>query len=308
MEQIIDPSGIITSWHSYPKIYALGHTALAKLLEGPVLIEEKIDGSQFSFGRFNGALRVRSKGQEIFLNAPEKMFLKAIDYVSSIADRLVDGWTYRAEYLAAPKHNSLAYDRIPKNHLMVFDINTAEEKYMGWEEKRDEAAKIDLEVVPRIFEGPLASYEQFQTYLQYTSALGGQKVEGVVVKNYAQFGKDKKALMGKFVSEAFKEVHAAEWKMSNPGSTGIIDNLVLKYKTPARWQKAVQHLQEAGKLEGSPRDIGLILKEAGADILNECEEEIVGALKEWAIPKIRRGCTNGIAEWYKEQLAKAQFK
>lgn len=36
------------SWHSYPSIYALGHRAIVDLLKGPVFIEEKIDGSQFS--------------------------------------------------------------------------------------------------------------------------------------------------------------------------------------------------------------------------------------------------------------------
>jgi ATP-dependent RNA circularization protein (DNA/RNA ligase family) len=35
---------------SYPSIYALGHRAIRELFDGPVVVEEKIDGSQFSFG------------------------------------------------------------------------------------------------------------------------------------------------------------------------------------------------------------------------------------------------------------------
>lgn len=38
------------SWHSYPSIYNLGHRYIADLLTVPVIVEEKIDGSQFSFG------------------------------------------------------------------------------------------------------------------------------------------------------------------------------------------------------------------------------------------------------------------
>ncbi len=38
------------SWHSYPKIYGLGHKAITELLSDNVMVEEKIDGSQFSFG------------------------------------------------------------------------------------------------------------------------------------------------------------------------------------------------------------------------------------------------------------------
>jgi len=33
-----------TSWHSYPKIYNLGHRAIRDLLEDPVVVEEKVDG------------------------------------------------------------------------------------------------------------------------------------------------------------------------------------------------------------------------------------------------------------------------
>lgn len=40
------------SWHSYPSTFALGHRAIADLLLDPVLVEEKVDGSQFSFGVF----------------------------------------------------------------------------------------------------------------------------------------------------------------------------------------------------------------------------------------------------------------
>ena len=38
----------IPSFSSYPKIYALGHRETKELLLGPVNVEEKCDGSQFS--------------------------------------------------------------------------------------------------------------------------------------------------------------------------------------------------------------------------------------------------------------------
>lgn len=299
--------GTITSWHSYPSIFALGHSYLEELLTDPVIVEEKIDGSQFSFGIFNGELHVRSKGKQIFLEAPEKMFLPAIEYVLSIKDLLWDGWTYRGEFLAKPKHNTLAYDRIPKNNIIIFDINTGHEVYMPYAQKEVEAARLNLEIVPLFFEGKLTSYEQFQEYLQRVSCLGGQKIEGVVIKNYSKFGADKKVLMGKFVSEAFKETHANEWKRGNPGTLDIISSLVSKYKTPARWAKAVQHLRDDGKLENSPKDIGRLLKELQTDLLKECEEEIKDALSNWALPKIQRGCMGGFPGWYKQELAKLQF-
>jgi len=207
------------SWHSYPSIFAIGHRALAELLLDPVIVEEKVDGSQFSFGVFdqeNGerVIRCRSKGAQLNIVAPEKMFAEAVGVVQSLD--LHPGWTYRAEYLKKPKHNALAYDRIPEKHLIVFDINTGHEEYMPYTRKAEECARLGLEIVPLVFEGRIENIEHFRSMIDRTSALGGQKVEGVVVKNYQRFGPDKKVLMGKFVSEAFKEVHAAEWKAANP--------------------------------------------------------------------------------------------
>lgn len=296
-----------TSWHSYPSIFALGHRVLGDLFSDPVLIEEKVDGSQFSFGVFEGRPRVRSKGQEMHLDAPEKMFEKAVETVKEISLQLHPGWTYRAEYLQKPKHNTLAYDRTPERHIIIFDINPAHESYLPYDEKAAEAARIGLEVVPRLGTGIIESPADLLALLETTSVLGGQKIEGFVVKNYARFGHDKKALMGKFVSETFKEVHNGEWRKNNPTTSDFIDTIVAKYRTPARWAKAVQHLTEAGALERSPRDIGKLMKEVSTDVLNECYAEILQDLFRFAWPKVQRALTHGLPEWYKAQLLEAQF-
>lgn len=294
-----------TSWHSYPSIFAIGHRALAELLLDPVIVEEKVDGSQFSFGLFDGELKARSKGAVLNIDAPEKMFTRAVNTIRELP--LQDGWTYRAEYLQKPKHNTLAYERIPDKHLILFDVNTGHEEYMPYAEKSAEAVRLGLEVVPLMFEGMVESAQQFRDMLDTVSALGGQKIEGIVVKNYARFGPDKKALMGKFVSEAFKEIHGKDWKERNPGKLDVVQALIESYRTPARWNKAIQHLREAGNLDGSPRDIGNLIKEVQADIQKECAEEIAEKLYQWALPQIRRGVTAGLPEWYKDELLKQQF-
>lgn len=298
------------SWHSYPSIYSLGHRAIAELLTVPVLVEEKVDGSQFSFGMDTEGIRVRSKGCEMNVEAPEQMFRRAVDTVKELAPMLNPGWTYRAEYLAKPNHNTLIYSRVPTKHLIVFDVNRGHEDYLTWEEKKAEAERLGLECVPKIFEGMLDSIEKFRSFLQTDSLLGGQKIEGVVVKpvGYALFGRDKKCLMGKFVSEVFKESHSLSWKESNPGQNDILERLGGVYAVQARWMKAVQHLKEAGQLQEDPRDIGALLKEIPADIEKECTEQIKEKLYEWAWPHLRRMVTRGFPEWYKEQLLKKQFE
>lgn len=301
-----------TSWHSYPQIYQLGHKNIREIFADDVQIEEKVDGSQFSFGRFPwaesvGNIKCRSKGADINPDYPEKMFGPAVEFVKSIGDQLREGWTYRGEYLKSPKHNSLVYDRIPKNHVIIFDINPSQEEYITYDEKVAEAARIGCETVPLLYRGRIHAPDEVVNLLERNSILGGQKIEGFVVKNYARFTIEKKVMLGKFVSEAFKEVHNKEWKNSNPGTLGIIELVVGKYKTPARWDKAIIHAREAGKLEGSPKDIGLLLQMVAEDIEKECRDEIKDDLYRWGWNKIRRGCMAGFPEYYKEKLMKEGF-
>lgn len=300
----------MNSWHSYPSIYAMGHRAVLDLLTVPVNVEEKVDGSQFSFGvAEDGEIKVRSKGVEMNPDAPEKMFSLAVQTVKGIAPLLIPGWTYRGEYLSKPKHNSLAYNRVPKGNVVIFDINTGDECYLPYENKAAEAERIGLEAVPLIYSGMVADMNQFKGFLDRTSFLGGPKVEGAVVKprDYNMFATDKKVLMGKFVSEAFKEIHSKEWRKSNPTSSDVVGQIGLALRTEARWLKAVQHLRDSGQLTGTPKDIGQLLKDVAQDVHKECAEEVRDRLFKWAWPHIQRKVVTGLAEWYKGELLKQQF-
>ena len=290
----------------YGAIYQLGHPAVASIFAGPVTIEEKIDGSQISFGVSltpDGAvLRVRSKGAELNILAPDKLFAPGVAAIQDRMDRLRLGWVYRGEYLAKPKHNTLAYDRIPRGHIAVFDIDQGEQTYLSWAEKAAVAAELEWDVVPLIHLGHVDDVQRMRQFLGTVSGLGGQTVEGLVVKNYAQYGPDRKVLMAKFVSEAFKEVHGAGWKTGHPAEPPVVDILIERYRTPARWMKAVQHLREAGQLEGAPQDIGKLMLEVARDVAAEEAGAMKEALYEHVWPKVRRGLTAGLPAWYKEQL------
>jgi hypothetical protein len=296
-----------TSWHAYPKIYAIGHKYLGALFNGEVVVTEKVDGSQFSFGMFDGEIKCRSKGQQINIEAPDKMFIPAVDAVKEIAPLLMNGWTYRGEYLSNPKHNVLAYDRIPEKHVIIFDINIGHESYLSYDDMVCEADRIGLETVPLVFRGEIFNSQDILAMIDRSSALGKVNVEGIVCKNYHQFGQDGKAMMGKYVSERFKEVHQKEWKQKNPTGIDIVGKLILKYKSEARWDKAVQHLRDDGKLFGEPKDIGPLLKEIQLDVLEECKDEIMESLFKWAWPKMSRSIAAGFPEWYKEKLLESQF-
>lgn len=292
---------------SYPSVYALGHKLIKEIFSGEVLIEEKVDGSQFSFGVINGELFCRSKGKELIIDAPEKMFSKAVEVVKLKQELLLPNKVYRAEYLKNPKHNVLKYGRTPKDHLIIFDIGDEGQNFLSYKDKKAECDRLGFEVVPMIYQGEVKSIEFFNELLENESCLGEVKIEGVVVKNYNVFTLDKKIAIGKYVSEAFKEVHGKEWKKSNPGKMELMDYLISKYKSEARWSKAVQHLRDNGQLSHTPKDIALLVKEIPEDIKKECEDEIKQYLFNHYWPLISRSVMSGMPEWYKQELLKSAF-
>lgn len=295
---------------SYPKIYNIGHSAIRDLWKDEVVVQEKVDGSQFSFGKNNGVLFCRSKGKEINFLDPEKMFLSAINYVQSIEDKLTDGYSYRCEYLQKPKHNTLAYDRTPKNHLVLFDIDeiSSEQKFTSREKLEEEASKLDIDVIPHFFHGVVSDITQFNELLNQISFLGKERMEGIVIKNYSRFGIDGKPLFGKYVRDDFREQNRIAFRVSSPTPNLVIENIINTFKNEVRWKKAIQRLRDDGQLENSMTDIPKLLKEIPEDIFSECKEEIDKALREFAYPKIKRGVIRGFPEFYKEYLLKKSFE
>ena len=299
--------------HSYSSPYNVGHKALAEyedrpgLFDVPVTIEEKVDGSQFSFSRQGGEVLFRSRKAVVY---PEDagMFANGVNAILAIADRLEEGWTYRGEYLAKPKHNTLIYGRVPAHHVIIFDVETSPSHFLSVEHRAEAAESVGFEAVPVYYTGQVESLDQLREYLTRDSVLGGT-IEGVVVKplDYALFDRDKKVLMAKFVRADFKEKHENEWKKTNPKTKDVIEAIIDELRTPQRWAKAVQHLREAGELEESPRDIGALMKEVPLDIYKDEAEEIQRRLFRHFWKEISRGVTRGLAEWYKEKLASDAF-
>lgn len=308
---------------SYPKVWAVGHAAIPEMFLDPVLVQEKIDGSQFSFALFDKRLFLRSKGAEVFTDNPG-MFKLAVASVLERAECLVPGWVYRAEFLMKPKHNALAYNRVPAGNLILFDIedlNKGPGHFLAPDVVAMEAEHLNLECVPNfgtidfnnLPPGPEA-IDVFMDLLKRPSCLGGPQpeaidvfIEGVVCKNYQRFGRDGKVLMAKYVSEAYKESHKLSWRAGNPTKADVVEEIIAALATPARWEKAVHHLRDLGLLEGDPRDIGKLMIAVQEDVNTEEEENIKAALFKWAWPQIKRHVASGVPQWYKDRLAAAAF-
>lgn len=301
---------------SYPKVWNLGHPAINDLFYDindlsyeTVVVQEKVDGSQFSFGVVDGTLYCRSKGAMIYPETADNLFKGACETAVRLheAGKLTDGWTYRGEALWRAKHNALEYGRVPEGNVILFDVD------IGLEDRNPDtlyevADDLGLEAVPLIHQGEVEDIEALKELLDRESILGGCKVEGIVIKNYARFGEDGKMLMGKIVSKAFREKHDKAWKKSNPSRSDILEDLKGMYRSERRWEKTVERFRDDGELEHAPQDIGKLIKAVQSDVREECEEEIKAILFDYFWPKVRGGLTAGLPEWYKRRLAERQFQ
>lgn len=304
---------------SYPKIVAVGK--LEELFNGDVEVTEKVDGSQFGFGLdHEGNLVMRSKGAH--LNPPiDGMFKRGVD---SILDReelirrtLSPGDFVYGEYLNTPSHNTLKYDRVPLGHVALFSYTHVDEhgheEWYTHSQMARAAFDMDLDFVPLLAEMSLdpdrtlrSSYvDRLKELMQRESYLGGEKVEGVVVKNLGarvHYNGRLSPVFCKLVGADFKERHNESWTPAKD----LLQEYLQGFKAPARWLKTIHRLRDEDQLVNDVQDIGKIIQAVQADLVLEEEQQIKDDLYKHFLPQIKRVCTHGLAEFYKKRLAESR--
>lgn len=312
--------------NAIPKVYSLGHRHTQGILEGEIRIQEKIDGSQFSFCFTSGdvpMLECRSKGT-VMLSGDPGMFKQAVDSVQQMAEngQLPSGYVFHCEYLAKPKHNVLTYACIPAGHLVLFDVRNAAGEYLP-DEVNAWATVLGIQPVPTIWKGHASGLvplvhdgtreagiaKGLFAMMDRESILGGTQMEGIVIKNYAKPHPESESgfapMTAKVVSDKFKEKHA--FKSHPRGEAGfgpIGEKLVQQLRTEARWMKAIQHLKESGQLLTDEKDIGPLVREIQRDLLEEESDWIKQQLFAEFCQGICRGVVQGFAQYYMAILSK----
>ena len=285
---------------SFPKIYRVDAPEVDGILTSPVEITEKMDGSQFGFGIIDGELVMRSKSAILNPANPQNLFAGAVQTVLSVKDKLVPGWFYYGESIQSKRHNKLCYDVVPKGHVCLFGVKKPDFTFIDdWRTLQEIATDLGMDVAPLIYSGILNMDELLKLVDETKSAYGAPYMEGVVVKNYALRGNHSPIMVGKLVKDEFKEVKR-ERKPKGTGDT--IETKILSlfrcYATEARWDKAIQHLREAGQLKGDNSDIKYLIQEIQKDTL---EEELVNLKNEvWSLVQkdFTRELVRGFAEYY----------
>jgi len=291
------------SIQSYGKVWRFKDHSIRSQFFGNVEIEEKIDGSQFSAMKDDdGDMYFRSKGVEVHPDNPG-MFGKAVAGARELSSGMVPHYVYRFEYLSKPKHNTLKYSRTPNHNLILFEVETPDYRILSHSESGECAKEMQCEQVPLLWSGPIPNTEELDALMDTESVLGGEKIEGVVIKaRDIRHNADGKVLKAKVVCESFQERHQKDWKKSNPNQKDVIERLGESLNTEARFSKAVQHLREQGEITETPKDIGKIMAEFGKDLSAEETDWVKEQLFKWAWPKIQKRASLGLPQWYLRSL------
>lgn len=297
---------------SYWKSANFGDSKLDGFFSGSALtVEEKIDGSQFSFGIIDNQLYCRSRNKVLELSNPEKMFAPAVEHVVSIQDRLPEGVIFRGEAVTSKRHNALEYSRIPNGSIVVFNADdTNNMSTLFIDEIKEMVELLGMEAVETLdfIEIPsdiVKIKTRLEEFLTRESMLGGVQMEGVVVKRLQSplYFYDK-PLFCKLVRQSFKELNKLAWSGANPKSGDVLQLAVDAVCTEARFNKTVQHLKEQGDWDGSAKDIEPLMKLLQRDIEEEDSEYLKEKLWKWALPQIKRMAGARIPQWYKDKLMK----
>ncbi len=288
----------------YPKLLHIGHRSIKTIFSSSVEVQEKIDGSQFSFMKLNDKIIFRSKNVEFDLtNAPD-LFRPSIANILLNEKNVEEGYIYRAESIKNKRHNMLEYERAPIGNTIIFDIQKmpyGSQDYLSHEEICQHCSKINCEPIKSFGTHLINDIDETGPWMESISQLGKTKIEGLVFKNYNQYTYEGNAMMAKLVSNEFKETMVKSIK-GDTEKIDIFESIASSLKTEARYRKATQHLAERNELKNSLSDIGLIIREFQKDVKEEEEDYIKECLFGHFWKKISRNIVNDIPDWYKNKL------
>lgn len=259
----------------YPKIYRLGHKNTEGILNiGKIIVEEKCDGSNIRFGKYNGVFRYGSRRRELTNITDEKdlgQFVRFVGWVQQYVDDVKDGYIYFGEYMIP---HTIQYDwsRVPT--VLGFDIwDIEKQRWLDYDEKVKEFERLGIPIVPLVDIRDASEIDE--KYLENVipqSKFYNGLAEGVVFKNYDQ------QLFAKLIAEGFKEKNEkvfGKGKKKARQEGGEV-YLLEKYVPPRRVEKVIQALVDEGYeldmklMEVLPRRVlDDVVEEEGIEIFRE---------------------------------------
>lgn len=188
--------------HLYDLYNKKGQEFIEKLFNTYVTVNEKMDGSAFIFERNleTGKFKFYKRDQRNPITMVDRTLMKyyeaPIQYIESLPPHIISkiprGWKFGLEYFSSPQPVEIAYDRIPKNNLILSYVHVIEEpgvisRTIQEKEKLDEWADLlGVERPPIIFQGDL-SEEQKQNILEFLRTPFDELLAEFKTKSFVRF-------------------------------------------------------------------------------------------------------------------------
>lgn len=262
-------------WKKYIKIRALGTDETEGIFEGTCVVQEKVDGANFSFYVENNKLLVASRNM-VMVDKKNSGNWKAILPVTEAYNQHKDKFNPNYLYVGeSTQRHTISYTDIP--NFIGYDIwNDETESFLDWKEAKIEFESIGLSFIHVHFEreGSEITIEELEECIKHSLYKEGD-AEGIVIKNYSKLNKYDNPLFAKIVTDSFKEQNRAVFKGTNQptkeGNSTII--IASTYSTEARIEKIIHKLVDEGnKLDMSM--IPVLFNAVAEDIFEENAVEI----------------------------------
>ena len=264
----------------YPKVRRIGHIQTKGILDDPsdfVVIQEKVDGSNFRFWLEDGEIRFGSRRVDYIDEKNYEEWARAIEYIKSKVnpEDLREDFVYVGEFI---RPHTVQYDFDSAPPFVGFDIlNRWTGDVVHYLVSYAEFDSLGLPFVNTYFVGEAGFITDvlIEELKKKESAYGAEMQEGVVLKNYSR------NIFAKSVNPEFLEDFKKKFG-GPPKKLCVEEKIVSRFVTPARVKKIIMRIHEE---QGSvtTEDIPEILRGVSNDIL---EEEILTIVNEMKVKQL----------------------
>ena len=222
----------------YPKIHRLGKEETEGILDGEVLVQEKIDGANTSIWREGDRMCFGSRNNEV----PDFRGLKTyVEKHEGIIDLLDRHEHYRLFGELLVKH-TVKYNQLSYNHFYLFDIyDHKEEKWLKAGDVMLLAREYAIKY-PKLFGHDEYTEEELKKFLGQSDL--GERGEGIVIKRHGWTNKFGDFQYAKIVTEQFKEDNKICFGGNNKHSDCYWETYCMnEWITEARVRKIIQKIE-----------------------------------------------------------------
>ena len=280
-------------------------------LTNRIIIQEKVDGSQFTvYKDRNNQLHYYNKNKE--RDGKGKPFLNAFLSIQGKEDMFEVGYFYHGEAMTSRLTNTNEYERVPNCFWIIYEIVREDNTVLSPEEMEIALKDTPFETVKIFYDNKHEEPTDLTVVVdkimkdienkRLVSGLGGIP-EGCVVKVINVLKKDKYSTTRyKYVREEFQEAnHTKKKRLPQVSDQDFIQELGSIYNTDARFQKAIQHLQERNCWKDNiEKNIPGLVDELDRDLIKEELDEIKNLLFIRFWPEISKASRAGLQDFLKK--------